>query len=213
MVDLAAYFRTVPFDEAPLQVPLPILIKDASRSDLPALFRERGYRRGAEIGVLYGDYSEELCKSIPGINLLCIDAWAPYRSGRTGKLIFRRAIQAEVVARQRLGPYGCEFIKAYSVEAARLVPDASLDFVYIDANHWFEHVVADLAAWIPKVRPGGCIAGHDYEEDLEEDNCVKLAVTSWTIAHRVNPWFVLGRPKVRRGEHRDEHRSWLWFKE
>ena len=35
-----------------------------------------GYQRGAEIGVFYGDYSEELCEGIPGLELYCVDRWA-----------------------------------------------------------------------------------------------------------------------------------------
>jgi hypothetical protein len=45
---------------------------------------------------------------------------------------------------------------------ARDVADSSLDFVYIDARHDRASVLEDLAAWYPKVRAGGIIAGHDY---------------------------------------------------
>lgn len=40
--------------------------------------------------------------------------------------------------------------------------DASLDFVYIDAQHHYEAVREDLALWYPKLRVGGLFAGHDY---------------------------------------------------
>jgi predicted O-methyltransferase YrrM len=220
MVDLTAHFSGLAVNEPgtslrlrDLADPSPIVIRDAGREGLPALFKRLGYQSGAEIGVLYGEYSELLCQGIPNLHLTCVDRWAPYKSGRTGKTIFHRAVKAYDLAKERLQPYGCTLCKGDSVEVAKTIADGVLDFVYLDANHWFESVVADLAAWIPKVKRGGCIAGHDYEEDLEEDNCVKLAVTSWTRAHHIHPWFVLGRPKVRRGEHRDEHRTWLWFKE
>lgn len=55
-----------------------------------------------------------------------------------------------------------EVCEAPSVEAARRVPDGSLDFVFIDADHAYESVCADIDAWLPKVRPGGTLAGHDY---------------------------------------------------
>ncbi|NIL95924.1 MAG: hypothetical protein GTO62_01975, partial [Planctomycetales bacterium] len=38
------------------------------------------------------------------------------------------------------------------------------DWVYIDANHTYEGVLADLEASLPKVRPGGLICGHDYTD-------------------------------------------------
>lgn len=53
-------------------------------------------------------------------------------------------------------------IKSDSTEAAALFDDRSLDFVFIDADHSYEAVKRDLLAWLPKVRPGGIIGGHDY---------------------------------------------------
>jgi cephalosporin hydroxylase len=49
-----------------------------------------------------------------------------------------------------------------SLEGAATYEDHSLDFVFIDASHEYEDVIADLHAWYPKVKPGGVIAGHDY---------------------------------------------------
>jgi cephalosporin hydroxylase len=53
-------------------------------------------------------------------------------------------------------------IVAKSVDAAALFADRSVDFVFIDAEHSFHAVLADLAAWVPKVKAGGVVAGHDY---------------------------------------------------
>jgi hypothetical protein len=49
-----------------------------------------------------------------------------------------------------------------SSEAAALEFDVELDFVFVDANHTYEHVLADLQLWIPKVRHGGLVMGHDW---------------------------------------------------
>lgn len=38
----------------------------------------------------------------------------------------------------------------------------ALDSLFIDARHHFEDADADIRAWLPLVRPGGLIAGHDY---------------------------------------------------
>jgi hypothetical protein len=51
-----------------------------------------------------------------------------------------------------------------STIASNLIPDESLDFVFIDAIHLYEHVVSDYNAWLPKIREGGMISGDDYSD-------------------------------------------------
>lgn len=53
-------------------------------------------------------------------------------------------------------------IRSDSAAAASQFADASIDFLYIDANHSYERVLRDLIAWYPKVKPGGLIAGDDW---------------------------------------------------
>jgi len=53
-------------------------------------------------------------------------------------------------------------IRGDSVETASTYKDDSLDFVFIDGDHRYEFVKADIEAWVPKVKSGGIIAGHDY---------------------------------------------------
>jgi hypothetical protein len=42
------------------------------------------------------------------------------------------------------------------------LPDASLDWIYIDADHYYEGVKRDIAAALPKVKPGGLMVFNDY---------------------------------------------------
>jgi hypothetical protein len=49
-----------------------------------------------------------------------------------------------------------------SKEAAGMYPEKSLDFVFIDAGHTYDEVRWDIDTWLPKIKKGGVIAGHDF---------------------------------------------------
>lgn len=49
-----------------------------------------------------------------------------------------------------------------SIDAAKHFDSDEIHLVYIDGDHSTEAVTADIAAWWPKVGPGGMLAGHDY---------------------------------------------------
>jgi hypothetical protein len=46
-----------------------------------------------------------------------------------------------------------------SVRAAHLFQPESVDFCFIDADHSYVSVLADLRGWWPKIKPGGSLAG------------------------------------------------------
>lgn len=50
-----------------------------------------------------------------------------------------------------------------SVTASRFFADGSIDWVHLDARHDREHVKADIAAWLPKVKAAGWLSGDDYD--------------------------------------------------
>lgn len=50
-----------------------------------------------------------------------------------------------------------------SLDAVAQFPDKSLDWVYIDGDHSYEAVKADLVAWLRKVKTGGVLVGDDYD--------------------------------------------------
>ncbi len=65
-------------------------------------------------------------------------------------------------------------IRKTSVQAAKQFKANSLDFVFIDGSHDTDSVCSDIDAWLPKVKAGGIIAGHDYKSHRE----VQIAVNS-----------------------------------
>lgn len=182
---------------SPIELPI-------RRVDLAYLFAELNFLAGVEMGVERGLFTEVLCQANPQAKIYAVDAWAAYGGYREhvsqDKL---DGFYAEAV--ERLRPYNCAIMRRFSVEAAEHFASGELDFVYIDGNHEFRQVVNDISEWLPKVRKGGIIAGHDYREDKKQGALfhVKSAVHGYTDAYKISPWFVL------RGDH---SASWMWVK-
>jgi len=192
--------------------PMPIEIPNVGRVTLAKWFGEWGFKRGAEIGVEAGLYSEALCKLNPALELFCIDAWLKleYRYWVTSRRVEGYRLQAI----ERLSPYNCHFIRKWSMDAVKDFKDGELDFVYIDADHTYEATMNDIIEWGKKVRSGGVISGHDYiHRGGQSEHKVIEAVNHYTRENKVSPWFVLGSKAKQPGEIRDQCRSWMWVKQ
>jgi hypothetical protein len=154
------------------------------REYLAELFGDLEYKEGLELGVQRGLYSEILFQSVPGLHLTCVDPWKA----------FSRKIDDEVnetyyqECMQRLAPYNATIMRMGSMEAVKLIPDKSLDFLYIDQMHNFDSVMSDMIFWIPKVKSGGIVAGHDYCESYQYG--VIDAVKAYTYAHCIWFWYL-----------------------
>jgi len=186
--------------------PSPILIPNSDRTKLAGLFRHLGYATGAEIGVGGGVYSEILCREIPGVRLYCVDAWQPY-PGYTDFADAKYLEDDYNHARGRLSQYNVEIIRKMSMEAVKDFAPNSLDFVYIDANHFEPYISQDIGGWSDKVRPGGIVSGHDYHREHAD---VQVAVCNYATTHNINPWFIVGNPNC--SNYPELIMSWFWVK-
>jgi cephalosporin hydroxylase len=57
-------------------------------------------------------------------------------------------------------------IESDSIAAASLFDDGSIDFLFIDDTHNSEHIKAEIAAWLPKMRRPAWMAGHDFPGNI-----------------------------------------------
>ena len=159
-------------------------IKD--RNELVNYFVELGFKKGAEVGVEQGVYSEVICKA--GLELFAIDAWQAY-DGYRDHVNQKKLDRFHEATKELLKPYNCGVIKGFSLDIVKQFEDESLDFVYIDCNHEFQNVTNDIAEWEKKVKKGGIIALHDFklfDGKYGLNSChVKYVVEAWVKAHGI----------------------------
>lgn len=127
---------------------------------------------GAEIGVYKGYLSRILLQEFRDLYLYMVDAWLPYEGGfrphrqPTAEDMNHSMLEAKEVtdfaANRRM------ILAADLVASSRLIPDNSLDWIFVDAGHLYEDVKRDLDVWCPKVKPGGLLTGHDYGTRLDK---------------------------------------------
>ncbi len=108
----------------------------------------------------------EIINSKKDVQLTVVDRWSWYEA--MGDLY----PDPEIIYQQFLenmkpieGKMKFQHFRMLSVEAAKLFEDGSLDFVFIDGDHTYESASADMDAWLPKIKRGGVIAGHDYQPE------------------------------------------------
>lgn len=186
-----------------LNQPQPVKIESIGRSGLAKLFAELGFKKGVEIGVDRGAFSEILCQANQKLQLFSIDAWStsafedPLNTSEKMQKQFENHYQD---AKRRLAHYNCKIIRKKSLDAVKDFEDNSLDFIYIDSNHNFVEVASDIYRWEKKVKVGGIISGHDYLHfPPTRDNHVKHVVDAYIRAFEISPYFELGQDRYPSG--------------
>lgn len=80
-------------------------------------------------------------------------------------------------------------IRMDSTLASKQFADNSIDFVYVDAFHSYEAVKSDVLAWLPKVKSGGIIAGHDVAlESVQQAVNEIFGVNKWILVADSGSW-------------------------
>lgn len=60
-----------------------------------------------------------------------------------------------------------ELIEKTSSEAVSNFIDSYFDVIFIDADHRYKYIKNDIDIWLPKLKKGGLLCGHDCEITLE----------------------------------------------
>jgi len=128
----------------------------------------------AEVGVADGVFSTAIYDIATPIRFHLIDTWehlTPKEYCETDAVKFssdeKQTKNYTRVARRfkkEIYNENVKMNKGFSATILGKFPDKYFDWVYIDANHDYEHVREDLEIVLPKIKEEGLICGHDYLE-------------------------------------------------
>jgi len=142
----------------------------------------------AEIGVFRGNFSSRILEVTQPAELHLIDPWKfedtqAYEGARYGGRSGRNQAHMDRFYRSVVARFKSEIAtrivhihRSSSAIAAEGFPDDYFDWIYIDGNHRYEFVKADLDGFYPKVKYGGYITGDDYGRQGWWDDGVTRAV-------------------------------------
>ncbi len=186
-----------------------------SKYDLIKHFNELGFKKGAEIGVAAGMFSEAMFQAIPDLELWCIDIWHPYKGNRWSGSYERNDGHFKT-ATERLSKYNTHIMREMSMDAVKKFRRGSLDFVFIDSNHAYDYVMQDLIEWSKIVRVGGIVSGDDYypfKHGYQDFAGVVEAVDDYTKAHGIKFNLTNPLPNKIRDRGAFEQPVYYWTKE
>lgn len=121
----------------------------------------------AEIGVATGSFSYHTLLQQSPKKLFLVDTWDYWPSTRESTEFMEQKQKTQDERYQQVlacfAPFNnVKVIRGRSTDVAKQFPKDYFDYVYIDAEHSFQAVLADLNAYFPKVKIGGYLMGDDY---------------------------------------------------
>lgn len=143
------------------------MVSEAKDGDL---FVEIGSWKGCSACYM----AELIQESGKNIELICIDTWTGnvFGDGKLGDSfsLFKGNLEAQGITVDRYGdtsernPHIVGVVQD-SQSAASIFDDESLQFVYLDGAHGYENVVREIELYLPKIKRGGYLGGHDFPDD------------------------------------------------
>jgi Methyltransferase domain len=134
-----------------------------------------------EVGVGYGAFSQKLLDKLQPSRFIAIDTFAitpdsePWKqthlkdSGLTHLDFYTNRFQAYIDSAKM------EIKRGLSWEVLAQLPDTSVDYIYVDADHSYESVVKDIDALLSKLKPGAIIQFNDYTH-FDQDGLMPFGV-------------------------------------
>lgn len=130
------------------------------------LITEHHYQQVAEIGIYHAVLAQEVSRQCHLNRYYLIDPWVPYGGEGAGYLAQITSGSWNDICQEAYRIFAncpeVRIIRLDSVRASKLFGYEYLDMVFIDADHSYESALQDIRAWLPIIKSGGIISGHDY---------------------------------------------------
>jgi predicted O-methyltransferase YrrM len=111
---------------------------------------------GVEIGSYIGASSLLIAKGLHGASkLYCIDTWQNDAMTEGNWDSFKEFLRNTIKVKDKIIP-----VRNNSIDASKSFTD-EIDFLFIDGDHSYKGVKADVVAWFSKLKSGGIIVMHD----------------------------------------------------
>ena len=134
-----------------------------------------------EIGTAFGGLATHLLSRLPLLSHTAVDPFIPYDEEDGMSKILKKiqdenggvgsSIWAQAMMHNMTSMFGCRYTLEHgrSVQVAkdrmRFPEGLVVDAVFIDGDHRYDGVEADIAAWRTIVRPDGLLIFNDYSHD------------------------------------------------
>jgi len=135
---------------------------------LQKLINKYKFTKFAELGVYEGSTTFHLLRNCPGIKeYWAVDPWRKVEEKEWGWR-FRHREQIvwdemyKTLCKTMISFPSLKVLRMPNLEAVSFFPDGYFDFIYIDTSHFYQDTLDEIKAWLPKVRKGGFLGGHDY---------------------------------------------------
>lgn len=154
----------IPSDQD-LRFPLPKLLKSRCDPMFPMALRTGEVRTVVEVGSQWGWWAWRALRHLPDATIYCIDPWESEKSGAqrwhgAEENLYDWARNLEPWLGERV--FGLRHQSATVAACWEEEVGRPVDFIFIDGDHSYEGVMADLRGWVPLMREGGLIVGHDW---------------------------------------------------
>lgn len=152
-----------------------MIAKPLNASLINDIIKKYNYTLGVELGVRRGEFSAFLLQENPELCMSCVDLW-----GDDPSMDEKHPHENNYkIYRENIGPYEDRVFEYRMLldDAAKIIAQMpvpkSFDFVFIDATHTYAALKNDIERWLPLVRPGGLLCGHDFHPHFDNGGIIR----------------------------------------